>query len=323
MNKFRFTINALAIAIFTFAFASMTQAQATRTWVSGVGDDANPCSRTAPCKTFAGAISKTADGGEIDALDPGGFGTVTITKSVTIDGTTGAGFAGVLAAGTNGIIVNDSGSGAPNSKIVSLRNLSINGAVTGFDGIRILSAKEVNIEGCIIANFKGNGTNSDGVDIAYTTAVAGNQDVKITNCIIRDVTGNGIRVQNTAGGGAVLVTVDNCHLDTSFNGIGTTTGAIVQVANSFFTFNTNAGLSVQAGTSQVDVDSCDFHSNANGITSAASTTRIANCRISGNGNGLNFTGGVIQSFGDNKVKGNFNNDQLGGSVTAVPAPAKI
>src|SRR5205807_772508 len=98
MNKFRFTINALAIAIFTFAFASMTQAQATRTWVSGVGDDANPCSRTAPCKTFAGAISKTADGGEIDALDPGGFGTVTITKSVTIDGTTGAGFAGVLAA---------------------------------------------------------------------------------------------------------------------------------------------------------------------------------------------------------------------------------
>src|SRR6266404_8242345 len=67
MNKFRFTLNALAIAIFTLAFASMAQAQATRTWVSGVGDDANPCSRTAPCKTFAGAISKTAAGGEIDA----------------------------------------------------------------------------------------------------------------------------------------------------------------------------------------------------------------------------------------------------------------
>src|SRR5215813_11209855 len=63
MNKFRFTINLLAIAIFTFAFASMAQAQATRTWVSGVGDDANPCSRTAPCKTFAGAISKTAVAG--------------------------------------------------------------------------------------------------------------------------------------------------------------------------------------------------------------------------------------------------------------------
>src|SRR6266567_2283961 len=86
MNKFRFTINALAIAIFTFAFASMAQAQATRTWVSGVGDDANPCSRTAPCKTFAGAISKTAAGGEISVLDPGGFGAVTITKAITLNG---------------------------------------------------------------------------------------------------------------------------------------------------------------------------------------------------------------------------------------------
>src|SRR5256885_14063784 len=104
MNKFRFTINALAIAIFMFAFASFAQAQATRTWVSGVGDDANPCSRTAPCKTFAGAISKTAPSGEIDALDPGGFGAVTITKSITIrcDHVE----AGVLVSGTNGIIVN-------------------------------------------------------------------------------------------------------------------------------------------------------------------------------------------------------------------------
>src|SRR5438034_5731072 len=97
MNKFRFTINALAIAIFTFAFASMAQAQATRTWVSGVGDDVNPCSRTAPCKTFAGAISKTAVNGEIDCLDPGGFGAVTISKGLTIDGTTGSGFGSILS----------------------------------------------------------------------------------------------------------------------------------------------------------------------------------------------------------------------------------
>src|SRR2546429_7788553 len=123
MNKFRFTINALAIAIFTFAFASMAQAQATRTWVSGVGDDVNPCSRTAPCKTFAGAISKTATGGEIDALDPGGFGAVTITKSLTIDGGGGQ-VASVLVAGTNGIVV-----AAGGADIVILRNLR-------FDGLR-------------------------------------------------------------------------------------------------------------------------------------------------------------------------------------------
>src|SRR2546430_5458959 len=123
MNKFRFTFNALAIAIFTFAFASMAQAQATRTWVSGVGDDANPCSRTAPCKTFAGAISKTAVDGEIDALDPGGFGTVTITKAITIDGGP-TGEASILAAGTFGITVNLTASSGSN--VVELRNLSIN-----------------------------------------------------------------------------------------------------------------------------------------------------------------------------------------------------
>src|SRR6266852_6478634 len=121
MNKFRFTINALAVLVFTLAFTSLAQAQASRTWVSGVGDDANPCSRTAPCKTFAGAISKTANFGEIDALDPGGFGALTITKSITIDGGGGQ-VASVLVAGTNGIIVQ-----AQPNDVVTLRNLRING----------------------------------------------------------------------------------------------------------------------------------------------------------------------------------------------------
>src|ERR1700744_1572808 len=96
-------------------------AQATRTWVSGVGDDANPCSRTAPCKTFAGAISKTATGGEIDVLDPGGFGAVTVTKSISIDGGGGS-LAGITASGVNGITVN-----AQATSVVMLRNLKLSG----------------------------------------------------------------------------------------------------------------------------------------------------------------------------------------------------
>ena len=95
----------LALVVFATA-ASLAHAQASRTWVSGVGDDANPCSRTAPCKTFAGAISRTAPGGEIDALDPAGYGTVTITKSITIDGGGGAGWASILNSQTNGVIIN-------------------------------------------------------------------------------------------------------------------------------------------------------------------------------------------------------------------------
>jgi len=323
MNKIRFTLKAFAFLVFTLACASATQAQATRTWVSGVGDDVNPCSRTAPCKTFAGAISKTAVNGEIDCLDPGGFGTVTITKNITIDGTTGAGFGSILAAGTNGVNVNDSATATPQTIIVSLRNLSIQGAGSGFDGIRFVAGKSLNVEHCVISGFRGNGANSDGIDAALTATAVNNQNLKVTDTIITGSTGNGIRASNTAVGGAVLVTVDNSHLDGNVNGILTSTSCSLQVANSNFTFNTTAGLNVGAGTLQADVDSSNFHSNTDGILAAASTTRIANCRVSGNGNGLHFTGGAIQSFGDNKVKGNFTNDQLGGAVTLVGAPVKI
>src|SRR5438874_12407095 len=105
-----------AFVLIALALPASAFAQASRTWVSGVGDDANPCSRTAPCKTFPGAISKTAAGGEINCLDPGGFGGVTITKAITIacEGVT----AGVLVSGTNAIIVN-----AGPSDQVTLRGL--------------------------------------------------------------------------------------------------------------------------------------------------------------------------------------------------------
>src|SRR6266853_205030 len=123
-----------------FALATtMLSAQASRTWVSGVGDDANPCSRTAPCKTFAGAISKTATGGEIDALDPGGFGAVTITKAITIDGGGGQ-VAGILASLTTGIIVNAPGA------IVTVRNVQINGAGNGIRGINYVAGLGLIVE---------------------------------------------------------------------------------------------------------------------------------------------------------------------------------
>src|SRR5437016_6583830 len=122
----RFMARTVLIVSIAIVSSATLRAQATRTWVSGVVDDVNPCSRTAPCKTFAGAISKTAAGGEINCLDPGGFGTVTITKSITIDcvGTLGS----ILAAGTNGVNVNDSATATPNTIKVTLRNLTINGA---------------------------------------------------------------------------------------------------------------------------------------------------------------------------------------------------
>jgi hypothetical protein len=129
--------------------ATVAQAQATRTWVSGVGNDANPCSRTAPCKTFAGAISKTATGGEIDTLDPGGFGAVTITKSITIDGGS-PGRGGILAALVSGVIVNATAT----SQIV-LKNLTINGVGSGFDGVRYLAGLSLHLRNVSIDGMTG------------------------------------------------------------------------------------------------------------------------------------------------------------------------
>src|SRR5678816_3893055 len=113
MSKVRFTFSILATVVLALTVASVANAQATRTWVSGVGDDANPCSRTAPCKTFAGAISKTAVNGEIDCIDPAGFGAVTVTKSITIDG--GGTLGSILASLVNGVNVNDSATASPGS----------------------------------------------------------------------------------------------------------------------------------------------------------------------------------------------------------------
>src|SRR5215469_5067289 len=131
MNIPRVMVCNLAAMAVLLAGASLAQAQATRTWVSGVGDDANPCSRTAPCKTFAGAISKTAVGGEIDVLDPGGFGAVTITKSISIEACC---IAGVLVSNVNGIVVQ-----APAGSNVVIRGITFEGLGTGLAGIKFIS----------------------------------------------------------------------------------------------------------------------------------------------------------------------------------------
>src|SRR5438067_2011274 len=152
MNKFA-AIFCTALAF--CAYAAPSHAQASRTWVSGVGNDIDPCSRTAPCKTFAGAISKTAADGEINCLDPGGFGAVTITKGMTIncENTLGS----VLVSGTNAIVI------APPAGTqikVTLKGIEIEGLGTGLNGISITSAGVIlHIHKVQIRKFTGNGIN--------------------------------------------------------------------------------------------------------------------------------------------------------------------
>jgi hypothetical protein len=182
MRKTLLSIATLICGIFAMMLvAGPANAQATRTWVSGVGDDANPCSRTAPCKTFAGAISKTAPAGEINVLDPGGFGAVTITKAITISSESFE--AGVLVSGTDGIVIS---AGATDTVI--LKGLDIEGLGTGLDGIKILAGQTVYVLNCRINHFTGNGIN-----LNSSTA---NARLIVQNSVITKNTG-GLNVQGS------------------------------------------------------------------------------------------------------------------------------
>src|SRR5689334_6364557 len=180
----RFGKYSISLLATTMLYVAPAHAQATRTWVSGVGDDVNPCSRTAPCKTFAGAISKTATNGEINCLDSAGFGAVNIIKSITIDCHTEHG--GILSLNVNGVIVNGAG------VVVTLRGLVIQGAggTTG-NGIRIVQAGAVNIDDCIIEGFAGAVGTANGRGITIETATA-NVRVTVQNSQLYNNTNFGI-----------------------------------------------------------------------------------------------------------------------------------
>ncbi|HYP28652.1 MAG TPA: right-handed parallel beta-helix repeat-containing protein [Blastocatellia bacterium] len=289
MKTLRYTVNGLMVFAACLMFSTMAQAQATRTWVSGVGDDVNPCSRTAPCKTFAGAISKTAAGGEISVLDPAGFGAVTITKAITIDGSAGGLHAGILASLVNGVIVN----AGPND-VVTLRHLSINGAGNGLDGIRYLAGKQVNVENVRIQRFTG-----DGIEM---TTGANSGKLFVTDTTISDCAGQGIRMTSTTGSNTAVInrsifTGNGSGLDVLSNGIAT-------VENSVFSFNTNFGV-VAEGTATINLSNSTISNNLTGVSASVAGTnvRITNNMILNNGNGI-VSAGTVSSGGNNKNAGN-------------------
>ncbi|HEX9367335.1 MAG TPA: right-handed parallel beta-helix repeat-containing protein [Vicinamibacterales bacterium] len=280
---------------------------ATRTWVSGVGNDADPGSRTAPCKTFAGAISKTADGGEIDVLDPGGFGALTITKSIVLDGT--GTFASVLASGTTGIIINGAGI------IVRIRGLAINGAGGGLTGIRIVAADKVHLEDCQIFGFTGSGAASHGINDQRT---AGGK-LFVTNCSIRNNSGTGVVLLPSAGSTAIQAFLSNVRLEANGNsGLAASTGSRVSIRSSFICANTNFGLYANstAGTAELNAENCLVVGNGQGVfADAGSTIRISNLHVANNNTGLAGAGAFV-THGNNRIAGN----GAGNSVPGAPAP---
>ncbi len=281
------------MVVFAVGFQIAVHAQATRTWVSGVGDDVNPCSRTAPCKTFAGAISKTATNGEINCIDPGGYGAVTITKSIMIDCSDQ--FGSILASGTNGIVVNITAA-LDTAKTVRLRGLFINGASTGLNGVRILAANKVSIENTVIDGFTAHG-------VSLETS-SGAIKLGLDNVTVRNNTLQGINSFLT--GGTANITVSNSNL-TLNNGVGfNLSGGVKASINDTKIFGNGSG--VVAVNSDLTLTRCVISNNTTGIQGGAGTSiRISGNTVTNNTTGLSPNGGSIISFSNNTVDGNTTN----------------
>ncbi len=299
----------LALALTAF-FAAPASAQASRTWVSGVGDDVNPCSRTAPCKTFAGAISKTAAGGEINCLDPGGFGAVTIIKSMTISCPYTEG--GTLAAG-NGITVNLPAA----TDVVFLRGLDILGVNPPTNGVRFIGQGTLHIEDSVIRRF--NGVNSRGVSVQPSGAA----ELYMSNVTVTEngsgATGGGILVQTTGAAGSLKAVLRNVRVDNNANrGLEVnTTGAtgpagisIVVDESSFSGNDTGVYVITPSGTHETATmitNSIVANNSGIGLHTTGNTARIrvAFTTITGNAQGVFApNSSTLSSYGNNRNIGN-------------------
>lgn len=297
MIRSKSVLQLLCLSAFLLAFSVLVDAQATRTWVSGVGDDANPCSRTAPCKTFAGTISKTAVNGEINCIDPGGFGAVTITKSITIDCTEVS--SSILSSLVNGVIINIT-SPTDLLKTVRLRGISINGAGTGINGIRVLSASSVFIEDVIIDGFTQHG-------ISVETSVGSTKFV-IDRATVSNNLGNGF---NTfiIGGASATLSVNNSLFAVNNIGFNLSQSVKTTFQNSIINGN-NTGVLVNTG--ELGMTNCQISGNVVGVQAGnGGTIRMSNNSVIGNNTGL--AGTSLISFGNNLVKGN----NINGSFTST------
>jgi hypothetical protein len=313
------TLQCLALAVLVFTLTSLTHAQATRTFVSGVGNDADPCSRTAPCRTFAGAIIKTFINGEIDALDPGGYGTVTITKSITIDGTQGSGFGSILASGTTGVIVNIAVGANDPTRSVRLRNLSINGTGasgtvgtrTGIDGVRFLAGSSLIIENTVISDFS-----QDGVEVSGASNEANQMNLFLNGVVIRNCTQSGVELTHNNASGQVVAMMNDVQIHSCATGVEGRSRSRAGIKGAAIAHCTT-GLDQSGSDSIMNADDIFVSYASNGVrSSAGNTIRLSDSVITQNANGLVLNGGTIHSLSGNSVFGN----SVDGAFNSGPTP---
>jgi hypothetical protein len=304
----------ICVVLALLGLQAQSYAQATRTWVSGVGDDVNPCSRTAPCKTFAGAMSKTAAGGEINCIDPGGFGALTITKALTIDCSNTE--ASVLVAGTSGITIS-----AAATDVVTLRGIEIVGTqvTPAINGINFLTGAALHVEKCVIRQFLAQGPFPAGFGIQF--GPSGASELYVTDTVLTNngagSTGGALNVRPT-GSGSAKATLNNVYANNNITGVtadnGTTSGSVfITVHNSISSGNTLAGFSAVAGTGSgsaiITLDRSASVNNGTGLSASGANAEmsVGGSSIIGNATtGLSSSVGSlgIHSYGTNQLSNN-------------------
>lgn len=300
------SVRLMVLVLLVVGIAAGVQAQATRTWVSGVGDDVNPCSRTAPCKTFAGAISKTANNGIINVIDPGGFGAVTITKSITIDGTPF--MAGVLVSGTSAIVINVAGG------TVNLRGLDIEGANTGVNGVNVLAAANVIIEHCSIYGFNAAAPNGNGINVNTTAPV----NVTVRDTTLSNNSQMGIKM-NTSGVIAKLILEDVRLWQNGQNGLDLNTNVQANMLRSSASQNGANGAKVETASSSLEAYQSSFDGNGGfGLNTISNNqVKIFECQIVHNSSGSISAAAGVVTHGNNAIQDNATATQPGSSATPV------
>jgi hypothetical protein len=306
MKNLSITLRVVVCAVFVLCLSSFARAQATRTWVSGVGNDADPCSRTAPCKTFAGAMSKTFIAGEIDALDPGGFGTVTITKSITIDG--GSAFASILASGTNGVNVSIAASANDPQRRVVLRRLSINGTgasggtigtSTGIRGVSATNFTSLQIENCYIQNFTTVGVD---VNVSSGNPIVSIKDTNVSNTV------TGVQL-NTAAGGVLTAVLERTRVDICNTGINVKDRSFATIRDSVVQGNgggTGVQVSAPSNSAGVNLENTVIFNSSTGFAAGTAGTRadLSDTSILNNTTGVSSGGATVNSHGNNRFASN-------------------
>jgi hypothetical protein len=288
-------MHVFAACLLVLAATSISNAQATRTWVSGTGMDSNPCSRTAPCQTFAGAIGKTAAGGEISVLDPHGYGGVTITKSITINGEGSLSSILAASAGTLGISVN-----AGATDVVYLKNLDINGATTGSTGISWSAGNALILDKVRIYNFVNYGVSINKSASGFFSMT----NSSITNCVAA-----GINAQTSSG--LLRAEIDNTKVFGCTSGFKAIANAQLTIKNSTASGCGTAGFHALGGSAVLNLQSCTATHNGDGIkTELGGVVRLGQSTVSNNiTKGLDTaSGGSVESYQDNYITGNPNSD---------------